>query len=125
MYKRSEERYAGGGMVKYVVYRSAQPSRGGRTRQRMRVKRLYFPADARDIELERPGTYEKRTGRRVHGVAVRYRYQLAGGPARRGNTPYRLPERWSERRQVVELPQGATDVRLTDEAPEGPRMAVA
>ncbi len=123
-YKPSEKRYAGGGQVKYVVYQSPQPLRSGQMRERTRVQRLYFPADARDITLDQPGSVEKRTGRKVHGVAVHYRYQVAGARAQRGSTKYRIPERWAERTKVVELPEGSKSVRLTSRPPEGPRMNV-
>ncbi len=124
-YKASEARYAGGGQVKYLVYHSPQPLRNGGTRERTRVQRLYFPADAKEIKLDEPGTVTKRTGRRVHGVAVHYRYDVAGARAQRGATSYTLPERSSERTKIVELPEGAKDVKLTTRPPAGPKMAVA
>jgi hypothetical protein len=122
--KASEERYAGGGQVKYLVYQSPQPLRTGRVQQRTRVQRLYFPADAKEIRLDEPGTVEKRTGRRVYGVAVHYQYNLPRTRAQRGSTRYDVPERWADRTKVVELPQGAKSVKLTTRPPEGPMMAV-
>jgi hypothetical protein len=124
-YPKSEERYAGGGQVKYLVYHSPQPLRTGETQERTRVKRLYFPANAKDIKVDGPGTVEKRTGTRVHGVKVHYQYKLGGTTAHRGKTTYKVPERWADRTKVVELPQGAKDIRLTERPPEGPKMAVA
>jgi hypothetical protein len=124
-YKESKERYDGGGLEKYLVYRSPQRRRGGEAQDRVRVKRLYFPADASNIRIEGPQEVRTRTGRQVHGVVVRYAYVLAGGRARRGNTAYQVPERRSERAKVVPLPNEARGVRLTDEPPEGPKMAVA
>jgi hypothetical protein len=103
--RESQSRYAGGGQVKYLVYQSPQPLRTGRTQQRTRVQRLYFPVEAKEIRLDQPGTVEKRTGRRVHGVAVHYRYQIGGARAHRGRTTYDLPERWANRTKVVELPE--------------------
>jgi hypothetical protein len=47
-YRPSTERYAGGGKVKYIVYRSPQPLRNGRVQQRTRVKRLYFPIERQE-----------------------------------------------------------------------------
>jgi hypothetical protein len=123
-YRPSTARYAGGGEVKYIVYRSPQPLRNGRVQQRTRVKRLYFPRNAKDISLGKVATLEKRTGRQAYGVAVSYRYQLSAARARRGRTTYQLPERWADREKVVELPRGAKDLRLTDKPPEGPKMAI-
>jgi hypothetical protein len=124
-YRPSQARYAEGGQVLYLVYHSPQPLRTGRVQERTRVKRVYFPADAKDITLGKPGMVEKRTGRRVFGVPVRYEYELSAAKAQRGRTTYQLPNRSAERVKVVELPEGAKDVRLTAQPPEGPRMAVA
>ena len=124
-YPKTEERDQGDGQVKYLVYQSPQPLRTGKVQERTRVKRLYFPASARDIKMGRPGTVEKRTGTRVHGVAVHYRYKLGGTTAQRGNTAYKVPERWAERTKVVEVPEKAHDLHLTERPPEGPKMAVA
>ena len=123
-YRPSEERYAGGGRVKYLVYRSPQPLRTGRVQDRTRVRRLYFPASATEITVEGPQTLTTRTGRQVYGAAVHYRHQLRGATAHRDNTTYSLPSRWAERTKVVELPRGAKALSLTDQPPEGPLMAV-
>jgi hypothetical protein len=123
-YRPSQERYAGGGQVKYLVYRSPQPLRTGRVQDRTRVRRLYFPASATEITVEGPQTLTTRTGREVYGAAVYYRYRLSGATAHRNKTTYSLPPRWAERTKVVELPQGAKALSLTDQPPEGPLMAV-
>jgi hypothetical protein len=122
--KASQGRYAGGGQVKYLVYQSPQPMRTGRVQQRTRVHGLYFPANARSIRLGEPGTVQKRTGRRVHGVAVHHQHHLPRTSAQRGRTRYRVPERWAERTKVVELPEGAKSVKLSNQPPAGPKMAV-
>jgi hypothetical protein len=123
-YRPSEARYAGGGQVKYLVYRSPQPLRTGRVQDRTRVRRLYFPASATEITVQGPQTLTTRTGRQVYGAAVHYRYHLRGTTAQRDETTYSLPPRWAERTKVVELPQSAKDLSLTDQPPEGPLMAV-
>jgi hypothetical protein len=123
-YRPSEERYAGGGQVKYLVYRSPQPLRTGQVQERTRVRRLYFPENATEIRVEGPQTLKTRTGRQVHGVAVHYRYHLRGTTAHRDKTTYPLPPRWAERTKVVELPRGARDLSLTNQPPEGSLMAV-
>jgi hypothetical protein len=129
--KQSQARHADGGQVKYLVYRSPQPLRNGRTQERTRVKRLYFPADATQIRVEDPAELTNRTGRKVHGVAVHYRYQLAapgrGRSTRQASRSGRQSsvERWSDRTQVVELPAQAKSVRLATKPPEGARMAVS
>ena len=124
-YKPTTARYSGGGKVKYLVYRSPQPLRTGAIQLRTRVKRLYFPHDARRIRMERPRMVTTRTGRRVYGVVVRYEMRLSAARARRNSTTYTLPERWVDRTKVVTLPRIAKGVRLTDRAPQGPLLAVA
>jgi hypothetical protein len=124
-YKPTTARYSGGGKVKYLVYRSPQPLRTGAVQLRTRVKRVYFPKDARRISMERPRMVARRTGRRVYGVVVRYETRLSAARARRNSTTFTLPERWVHRTKVVDLPRNAKGVRLTDRAPEGPLQAVA
>jgi predicted GIY-YIG superfamily endonuclease len=124
-YKPTTARYSGGGKVKYLVYRSPQPLRTGAIQLRTRVKRLYFPKDARRISMERPKMVATRSGKRVYGVLVRYETRLSAARARRNSTTYTLPERWVERTKVARLPRIAKGVRLTDRAPEGPLLAVA
>jgi hypothetical protein len=123
-YRPSQARYAGEGQVKYLVYRSPQPLRTGRVQDRTRVRRLYFPASATEITVEGPQPLTMRTGRQVYGAAVHYRYHLRGTTAHRDKKTYPLPPRWAERTKVLELPQGAKDLSLTDQPPEGPLMAV-
>jgi hypothetical protein len=124
-YPPTTARYAGGGKVKYLVYHSSQSLRNGRVQERTRVKRLYFPANAREIVLSEPTMVTKRSGRRVCGVVVRYRTHLSATTAHRGKTTYQLPERWVEREKVVDLPEDARDVHLTAHPPGGPLQAVA
>jgi hypothetical protein len=123
--KRSEERYNKGGKVVYLTYVSPQRLSKGKTQPRTRMQRLYFPGDVRNIRVGKPGEVAKRTGRKVHGVAIEYDYVLKGARARRGNTRYELPERQSKRTKIVDLPDNARNIRLTDNPPKGPTMAVA
>jgi hypothetical protein len=50
-YKPSEARYDFGGSVKYLVYQTPQRLANGRVQMRTRVKRVYFPGDARNITV--------------------------------------------------------------------------
>jgi hypothetical protein len=58
---------------------------------------------------------ERRTGRKVFGVEVKYRYvqDRAGGKV------------GSERTKIVQLSEGAKGLKLTDDPPQGPLQAVA
>jgi hypothetical protein len=114
-YKPSKARYSGGGKALYLVYTSPQRLANGKQQTRTRVKRMYFPKDATDITLGRPGMLERRTGRKVYGVEVRYRYVQDRA---RGRVD-------SKRSKIVELSEDAKALKLTDDPPEGPRQAVA
>ena len=76
---------------------------------------MYFPADATNIKVGKPGMIERRTGREVYGVEVTYRYRQdrKSGPV------------YADRTKVVPLPEGARGVKLTKDPPEGPLVAVA
>lgn len=111
-------------MIAVVVSSRPQPLRTGAIQLRARVKRVYFPKDARRIRVEGPRMVATRTGRRVYGVVVRYETRLSAARARRNSTTYTLPERWVAPK-VVGLPRNARGVRLADRAPEGPLLAVA
>lgn len=124
-YKPSQARYAEGGKVQYLVYHSPQRLANGRMQERTRVKRVYFPGDATEIKVGKTGMVTKRTGTKVFGVPVHYRYKLAATKAQRGRTVFRMPARPAERTKVVELPRGAKDVHLTTRPPKGPLQAVA
>lgn len=124
-YKPSEARYDLGGKVKYLVYQSPQRMAGGRVQMRTRVKRLYFPGDARNITVGEPGWYRNRQGRKVFGVPVTYRYVLAPATVHRGQTIVRLPPRMANRTKIVLLPKRVEGLRLTGHPPKGPLQAVA
>jgi len=87
-------------------------------RNRHYAKRIYFPGSAKDIEIEGPGEFENRFGRKVWGVRIRYKARIAPATIRIGGRVIHLPERWVERTKVVPLPKEATDVKLVEERPE-------
>lgn len=124
-YKPSEARYDLGGIVRYLVYQTPQRLANGRLQMRTRVKRVYFPGDARDITVGKPGWYHNLRGRKVFGVPVTYRYVLAPATARRGKKIVRLPKRSAHRTKIVPLPKSVKGVRLTTRPPKGPLQAVA
>jgi hypothetical protein len=124
-YKPTEARYDLGGKVKYLVYQSPQRLASGRLQARTRVKRVYFPGDASNITVGKPGLYRNLRGRRVFGVPVTYRYILAPATIHRGKTIARLPPRKAHRTKIVPLPRHVEGLRLTGRPPKGPLQAVA
>ncbi|RKQ63972.1 hypothetical protein C7457_0861 [Thermovibrio guaymasensis] len=87
-------------------------------RNRHYAKRLYFPGSAKDIEIEGPGEFENKFGRKVWGVRIKYRARVAPATIRIGKRVLHLPERWVERVKVVPLPKEAAEVKLVEERPE-------
>ncbi|NPA07130.1 MAG: hypothetical protein GXO54_06995 [Chloroflexi bacterium] len=116
-YIPTEARYRSG-KVMWLVYESPHTYKGGRTYPRLRVKRVYFPGDAFDIRMEGPDYYTTRFGRRVFGVKITYKTRIAPTTIRRGNRVIQLPERVVTRTKIVQVDEGATNVRLVDERPE-------
>jgi hypothetical protein len=123
--KGSEQRFDQGGQTRYLVYESDQRLRNGEMRERIHVRRFYLPADAHDLSMDGLRTLRKRTGRRVHGVEVKYQHLVGGTQAHRGGSSYKSPARWAERTKVIEVPQSARKLRFTDNPPSNSRMAVA
>ena len=117
-YKPSEARYDLGGSVKYLVYQTPQRLANGRLQMRTRVKRVYFPGDARNITVGKPGSYHNLRGRKVFGVPVTYRYVLAPATAHRGKTIVGLPKRWAHRTKIVPLPRQANSRSLGKDDPQ-------
>ncbi len=87
-------------------------------RNRHYAKRVYFPGSAKDIEIEGPGEFENKFGRKVWGVRIRYKARVASATIKIGKRVIHLPERWVERAKVVPLPKEAEDVKLLEEKPD-------
>ena len=116
-YVPTEARYRSG-KVMWLVYESPHEYKGGRVYPRIRVKRIYFPGDAFDIKMEGPGEYTTRFGRKVFGVKITYKTCIAPTTIRRKGRVIQLPERIVTRTKIVQLDEGATNVRLVEERPE-------
>ncbi len=116
-YIPTEARYRSG-KVMWLVYESPHQYRGGKTYPRLRVKRIYFPGDASDIKMEGPGEYTTRFGRKVTGVKITYKTRIAPTTIRRKGRVIQLPERIVTRTKIIQLDEGATNVRLEEKRPE-------
>ena len=118
-YTPTEAKYKGRAHEMYVTYDLPQQTRGEGQALYPKVQRVYIAGDVVDWQ---PGTFEKRTGKKVHGVKVDYHqsrggYHREGYTARRGSTTYHVPptdvkptmQRFS---QVVEVPQKAENIQF-------------
>ena len=116
-YIPTEARYRSGKTL-WLVYESPHEYKGGRVYPRLRVKRVYFPGDAFEIKLEGPGEYTTRFGRKVFGVKITYKTRLAPTSIKRGGRVITLPERVVTRSKIIQLDEGAKDIKLLEEKPE-------
>ena len=126
-YRPTESKYKGGAEDMYITYDLKQETRSGKERNYPKVKRVYIAGDVKDWKV---GNFEKRTGRKVHGVAIEYQqsrkgYQRRGFTAQRGKTSYSTSPAsvgpGSQKfRQVLEVPRDAQNVRFYESAKKLP-----
>ncbi len=118
-YKPTESKYKGGAQEMYVTYDLEQETRGDNTAMYPKVKRVYIAGDVKDWEF---GKVEKRSGRKVSGVAIEYEqtregYHRKGYTAERDSTTYKVKPTdveasSQEFRKVVEVPEDAQNVHF-------------
>ena len=118
-YKATEAKYKGRAQEMFVTYDLAQETRGDGKAMYPKVQRVYIAGDVKDWRV---GTFEKRTGRKVHGVKIDYeqtraRYARRPYSATRGETTYKVqPARVgagvSHFSKVVDVPEDARNVRF-------------
>jgi len=118
-YTPTEAKYKGRAREMYVTYDLPQRTRGEGEALYPKVKRVYIAGDVKDWKL---GTFEKSTGKKVHGVKIDYEqtrsgYDRRAYAARRGDTSYQvgpvhIKDGTTHFSKVVEVPEGARDVRF-------------
>lgn len=127
-YRPTESKYKDGAKEMYITYDLEQQTRGVTTATYPKVRRVYIAGRVKDWET---GQVEKRSGRRVHGMAITYEQSRAGYgrrefTARRGGTRYRVKPAAvegssQEFRKVVEIPKEARNVRFHTAAEKLPK----
>jgi len=110
-YIPTEVKYKGGAKVLWLVYLHPK-------RKREYAKRIYFPADAFDIQMEGPGIFENKFGRKVYGVKITYKTKIKPVTIKVRGREINLPERVIVRTKVIPIPEGAQNIRLLEERPE-------
>ncbi|HFB83653.1 MAG TPA: hypothetical protein ENJ72_02565 [Thermodesulfatator sp.] len=118
VYIPSESRYRQGRVI-WLEYVSPHEYKGGRRYPRRRVKRIYLPGDAHDLQLEGPGWFITRFGRKVFGVKLTYKTTLSPTTIHRAGRVIRLPEREIRRSKIITLDEGATEIKILEQRPEG------
>jgi hypothetical protein len=116
-YKATESRYKGRAQEMYVTYDLWQETRGDNRALYPKVKRVYIAGDVKGWQA---GTFQKRSGKTVHGVKIDYEqsragYSRKGYTAKRGNTEYQVAPAKIEGgksnfSQIVEVPEDAQNV---------------
>jgi len=107
----TQARYKGGGTVLWIVYYHPR-------RKREYAKRIYLPAEYRDLRMEGPGWFVNRFGNKVWGVKITYEAKVRPTTIHVRGREIHLPERWIRREKVIPLPQEAQNVRLMHERPK-------
>src|SRR5262245_54493931 len=118
-YTPTEAKYKGRAHELYLSYDLPQHTRGEGLALYPKVKRVYLAGDVKGWHV---GTFEKRTGKKVHGVKIDYErsrsgYQRRGYTARRGGTSYEVPPArvkggTAHFSKVIEVPPDARNVQL-------------
>ena len=118
-YRPTESKYKGGAQEMYVTYDREQKTRGGGSALYPRVKRVYIAGKVQDWKT---GDVPKRSGRKVHGVAIVYEqsrkgYQRRGFSAERGQTSYEVKPATVKGtsqtfKQIVEVPEDAQNIHF-------------
>ena len=116
-YIPTEAKYKGGAKVLWLVYYHPK-------KKREYAKRVYFPADAFDLQVEGPGEFENRFGNKVYGIRVTYKMKIKATTAKIRGKVVHLPERIITRRKVITLPRGVQNIRLLEQRPKS-AMAIA
>jgi hypothetical protein len=118
-YRSTESKYKGGAAEMFVTYDIQQKTQGNKSAEYPKVKRVYI---AGKVRTWKAGTVTKRTGRKVHGVAVEYEqtrrgYHRKAFAAKRGKKTYKVAAATVKPTaqnftKVVEIPKNARNVHL-------------
>ncbi len=110
-YIPTEAKYKGMAKVLWLVYYHPK-------RKREYAKRIYFPAEFKDLKIEGPKEFENRFGNKVWGIQISYKSKVQAATIKIRGKIINLPERWIERKKVIALPKIAQNIRLLEEKPK-------
>jgi hypothetical protein len=118
-YRPTESKYKGGADEMYVTYDLEQKARSDGRAIYPKVKRVYIAGQVLDWKV---GVVKKKSGREVYGVQIHYEqsrtsYHRKSYTAQRGKTTYEtspasVGATSQTFAQVIELPEGAGNVRF-------------
>jgi hypothetical protein len=110
-YIPTEVKYKGGAKVLWLVYYHP-------VKKREYAKRIYFPSDAFDIEVEGPSLFKNKFGNEVYGIRITYKTKISPTTIKVRGKEIKLPERVVTRTKVVPIPEVAQNIRIVEERPE-------
>jgi len=109
-YIPTEAKYQGGAKVLWLVYYLPR-------RKREYAKRIYFPADAFDINVEGPDNYKNKFGNVVYGIKITYKMTIRPTVIHVRGKEIHLPERIVTKTKIIPVPKDAEDFRIVEEKP--------
>lgn len=119
-YIPSEAKY-GQAKILWIVYELPEVVRG----KRRRAKRVYLPADARNIKIEGPGWYKTRFGREVWGIKITYSKTIRARRIKRGNLEIEIGPTEVTRTKIVSIPESVKEIFVVDEERPEDAMPIA
>ncbi|HPJ29851.1 MAG TPA: hypothetical protein PLZ42_00490 [Methanothrix sp.] len=117
-YKETTEKYKGETKTYWLTYEV--PSKSTEVPVD-KAKRFYVPGRLK--ETEGPDTFVNKMGNDTYGIRVTYDNPRKGYDAERGGTSYHVEPTTTTVTKIVEIPEGAINVKITEEEPKS-AMAV-
>ncbi len=111
-YKETTEKFKGPTKTYWITY---EVPRKGAEEPMDKAKRFYVPGELR--KKEGPGTFENKMGHKKFGIKITYEKPREGYVAERGETEYDVEETETDVTKIVELPEDALNVKITDKEP--------
>ncbi|MGZ7133701.1 MAG: hypothetical protein ACXVH4_03110 [Halobacteriota archaeon] len=112
-YKETTEKYKGATKTYWITY---EVPRKGAEEPMDRAKRFYVPGELQ--KTEGPGTFENKRGHEKFGIKITYEKPREGYATERGATEYDVGETETKVTKIVELPEDAINVNITDKEPK-------
>jgi hypothetical protein len=112
-YKETKEKFKGPTQTFWITY---EVPRKGAEEPVDKAKRFYIPGELQ--KTEGPGTFENKIGNKKFGIKVTYGKPREGYTAERGETEYEVEETETTVTKIVELPEDALNVKITDKVPK-------
>lgn len=112
-YKETTEKYEGETKTYWITYEVPSKS----TEEPVdKAKRFYVSGKLKDTEG--PDTFENKLGNKTYGIKVTYDNPRKGYDAERDGTKYHVEPTMTTITKIVELPEDAINVEITEEEPK-------